>query len=115
MKDMAITSDVTVAFPDDDDGKKKARREAIRMAKEANRKEQEDLAKAMEEIDGDRLMSSKEAAAYIGIPHQTLFRWRVDGYGPPAYKLPKCLRYRKSLIDKWLKTTQDDWDGSGPR
>jgi excisionase family DNA binding protein len=44
-----------------------------------------------------------EAAAYLQRPVQTLYRWRVQGYGPPAAKVGRALLYRRSEIDRWMR------------
>ena len=41
-------------------------------------------------------------SAYLGIPKKTIYEWRRLGAGPPAYKVGRHLRYRKSEVDQWL-------------
>jgi excisionase family DNA binding protein len=41
-------------------------------------------------------------AAYLGIPKKTIYGWRLRGEGPPAYRVGKHLRYRRSDVDDWL-------------
>jgi excisionase family DNA binding protein len=43
-----------------------------------------------------------ETAAYLQIPVATLYAWRNKGKGPPAARVGKHLRYRKSGVDQWL-------------
>ena len=51
-----------------------------------------------------RLWSIQEASQYLGVPANTLYQWRVTGYGPKAYKLGKHLRYTPADIRAWLET-----------
>jgi predicted DNA-binding transcriptional regulator AlpA len=55
-------------------------------------------------IQGDRLITTREAAALIGLAPGTLARARVYGtVGYPAYtKLGKAVRYRLSTIEQFI-------------
>ncbi len=57
----------------------------------------------------DRLLGIDELAAYIGVPRQTIYRWRMEGRGPRASKLGRHLRYQRADIDEWLHAQQDGW------
>jgi excisionase family DNA binding protein len=46
-------------------------------------------------------------AAYLKKPKKTLYRWRLHGEGPPAYKVGQQLRFRKSEVDAWLAERGD--------
>jgi excisionase family DNA binding protein len=49
------------------------------------------------------MLTTKEAAEYLGIKPQTLSVWRCTGrYDLPAVKIGRCLRYRKSDLDKFI-------------
>lgn len=50
------------------------------------------------------IMTSTEAADYIGCKEVTLRTWRKDGFGPP-YSQPteRTVRYLREDIDAWLK------------
>lgn len=49
------------------------------------------------------LMTSRDAAVYIGVKINTLTVWRMTNrYGLPFVKLGKVIRYRKSDLDKWI-------------
>lgn len=50
----------------------------------------------------DRLMTTAEVAEYLGIPVSTLYQWRYRGTAPPAAKLGKHTRYRRSDVDAWV-------------
>ena len=49
------------------------------------------------------LMTSEEAAAYIGVKPQTISVWRTAGrYALPFVKVGRLVRYRKADLDRWL-------------
>ena len=56
----------------------------------------------------DRLLDIDQLATYIGVPRQTIYRWRMEGKGPRASKLGRHLRYRRADIDEWIQDHQDD-------
>jgi excisionase family DNA binding protein len=49
---------------------------------------------------------------YLGfedpIPLKTIYNWRQRGEVPPAYRVGKYLRYRKSDVDAWLEGRRDN-------
>lgn len=53
----------------------------------------------------DRLLSTKEAAIFIGVRPQTMERWRYEGDHPLTYVRfnAKLIRYRMSDIISWIK------------
>lgn len=54
------------------------------------------------------VLSSKEAAQYIGVSHPTLERWRADGEGPAFIKLgARRIGYRISALDRWLDDLEE--------
>jgi len=54
------------------------------------------------------ILTAQELSAYIGVPYKTLLAWRVEGFGPPAMKLGRHLRYRKADVDQWLTEQRED-------
>lgn len=50
----------------------------------------------------ERLLDLDEVAAYLGIPKNTLYKWRVQGEGPRAIKVGKHLRFRRRDVEAWL-------------
>jgi excisionase family DNA binding protein len=50
----------------------------------------------------DGLLSTKEAAKYIGISEKTLPVWRVRGEGPEYVKIGRLVRYEKKALDRYI-------------
>lgn len=48
------------------------------------------------------LWTVKDVSAYLRVPVQTLYSWRVQGYGPKARRMGKHLRYRPEDVAAWL-------------
>ncbi len=50
------------------------------------------------------VMTPQEAAAFLGVTDETLFRWRKDGFGP-AYSQPnsRIVRYLRDDLISWLE------------
>jgi predicted DNA-binding transcriptional regulator AlpA len=52
-------------------------------------------------------------SGFIDIPPRTIYNWRLRGEGPPAYRVGRHLRYRKSDVEDWLQGRHDNAAG-GP-
>jgi excisionase family DNA binding protein len=53
------------------------------------------------------LLSTEEAAEYIGVQPQTLALWRSTGrYRIPYLKIGRLVRYRQSDLDVWLSSRE---------
>ncbi len=53
------------------------------------------------------LLSTEEAAEYIGVQPQTLALWRSTGrYKIPYLKIGRLVKYRQSDLDTWLSTRE---------
>lgn len=48
------------------------------------------------------LWTVEDVSTYLGVPVQTLYGWRTKGYGPPARRVGKYLRYRPSDVRAWF-------------
>lgn len=49
-------------------------------------------------------LSTKEAAALLGVHAVSMARWRVQGDGPPFIRLSRrAVRYARSSIDSWMQ------------
>ncbi len=52
------------------------------------------------------LLTTTEAASYLGVSPSLLEGWRSRQKGPSFYRLSrKIIRYRKSDLDQYLETT----------
>jgi len=47
------------------------------------------------------VMDIRQAAEYLGISGDTLYRYASEGF-IPAFKLGNRWRFRKSLLDSWM-------------
>jgi len=53
----------------------------------------------------DRLLTRREAAAFLQIREQTLALWHSTGrYALPVVKVGRNVRYRESDLAKWLES-----------
>lgn len=57
-----------------------------------------------DDADWEPLWTPEEVAAYLGVPVRTLYAWRYRGYGPPADRIGKHLRYRRKRVRRWLES-----------
>jgi excisionase family DNA binding protein len=48
------------------------------------------------------LWTVQDVSDYLRVPVQTLYSWRAQGYGPPARRMGKHLRYRPDDVTAWL-------------
>ena len=49
-----------------------------------------------------KLLSPLELAGILGVPVTTIYGWRGRGYGPPAIRVGKHLRWRPEEVEAWL-------------
>jgi excisionase family DNA binding protein len=49
-----------------------------------------------------KLWGIAEVAEYLGVPEQTVYQWRVKGYGPPGRKVGKYVRFRPADVVSWV-------------
>ena len=49
------------------------------------------------------LLTTAEAAAYVGLSPRTFERYRVTGEGPPYLKVGRLVFYRRTDLDAWLE------------
>jgi excisionase family DNA binding protein len=50
----------------------------------------------------DRLWTTREVAAYLGVPVTTLHQWRSGRIGPDAFRVGRHLRYDPDVVKRWL-------------
>ena len=53
-------------------------------------------------VNDERLWSIAEVAHYLGVSKDTIYGWRKSGYGPPASKIGKHLRWRQVDVTDWI-------------
>lgn len=54
------------------------------------------------------MLSSGDAADYLGVSTNTLARWRMDGVGPKYVKSGRYVRYPAHYLAKWFKENLQD-------
>lgn len=55
-------------------------------------------------------LTAEDLAAELRIPKQTIYKWRVEGFGPTAHKIGRHLRFSREDVDDWYSTLQEDAD-----
>lgn len=50
-----------------------------------------------------RLWTVRELADYLGVPVNTIYKWRSMGEGPPAYKIGRHLRFDGRKVIEWIE------------
>ncbi|WHT21189.1 helix-turn-helix domain-containing protein [Crossiella sp. CA-258035] len=50
----------------------------------------------------DRLWSVQDLSAFLDIPVHTIRGWRKTGYGPPARRVGKHLRWDPVQVRRWF-------------
>jgi excisionase family DNA binding protein len=58
----------------------------------------------------DRLLTPDDVAEVLGVPVNTLYRWRYHSTGPPAIRVGRHLRYRPRDVEHFV----DDLAQHGP-
>jgi excisionase family DNA binding protein len=51
----------------------------------------------------ERLWTPAEVSEYLGVPIDTLYRWRYLGTGPKAARIGKHLRYDPTDVYAWVE------------
>jgi predicted DNA-binding transcriptional regulator AlpA len=50
----------------------------------------------------DRLWTIDDVSAFLQVPTATLYQWRHQRVGPPAFKVGRHLRYDPAAVRSWL-------------
>ena len=50
----------------------------------------------------DVLLTEAEVAEMLRVSQRTVRRWRNEGTGPPALRIGRRIRYRRSAVETWL-------------
>lgn len=48
------------------------------------------------------LLGISELAAYLGVPAQRIYDWRLAGQGPRGYRIGRELKFPVSEVRRWL-------------
>lgn len=56
---------------------------------------------------GEHLWKVEDLAVYLGVDKQTIYDWRVKGYGPKAVRLGKYLRWRPATVEAWIASVEE--------
>jgi len=48
------------------------------------------------------MLSTREAAALLGVPEATLRYWRYTNQGPRSFRVGRPVRYRRADVLAWL-------------
>jgi len=52
------------------------------------------------------LITTKQAAEFLGISHRTLESMRLKGTGPTYSNIGRLVRYSKETLDDWVLSNQ---------
>lgn len=50
----------------------------------------------------EQYLTCEELSQYLNVPLDTIYGWRYKGYGPPAAKVGRHLRYRLRDVEAWI-------------
>jgi excisionase family DNA binding protein len=53
------------------------------------------------------LIDVQQLADYLDVPVKTLYAWRYRREGPPAFRVGRHLRYRRTDINEWIELRID--------
>jgi excisionase family DNA binding protein len=53
------------------------------------------------------LIDVQQLADYLDVPVKTLYAWRYRREGPPAFRVGRHLRYRRTDIQRWIQQRID--------
>lgn len=67
----------------------------------------------MDNVNGERLMTTVELSEMLGIPIETLYGWRHRGEGPVGYRVGRHVRYRRATVEAWLEARADRHETAG--
>ena len=54
----------------------------------------------------ERLLTPRDAAAFLHLSQSWLAKARMRGDGPPYVKIGRSIRYREAALVQWLKSKQ---------
>ena len=59
-----------------------------------------------------KIMTTRQAASFLGVSKDSLVRYRKLGVGPDYAKLGKLVRYTQEDLEGWVTRHRRDVDGS---
>lgn len=59
----------------------------------------------------DVLLTEAEVADLLRVSQRTVRRWRNEGTGPPALRVGRRIRYRRSAVEAWLDRRDQAGEG----
>ena len=62
----------------------------------------------------EQLLSVEDLAAYLDVPKQTIYDWRVNGRGPRARRIGKRLRFTAADVRAWVDAQAEPPMGGSP-
>ena len=58
--------------------------------------------------DQDRLWTVQDLAEYLGVPVNTVYKWRTTGDGPRGLRVGRHVRYRREDVLAWVAAQVGD-------
>lgn len=58
-------------------------------------------------VAAEEFLTTAELAELLRVPVDSIYQWRHKGEGPPAIRVGKHLRFRRSAVDAWLESRTD--------
>jgi len=55
----------------------------------------------------ERLWNVGDVSAFLGIPVNTLYQWRHQGYGPKSCRVGRHVRYDPAEVRRWFASLAD--------
>ena len=62
----------------------------------------------------EQLLTVEDLAAYLDVPRQTIYDWRVHGRGPRARRIGKRLRFTAVDVKAWVDAQAEPPGTAGP-
>lgn len=62
------------------------------------------------QIVDEPLWSIPRLAEHLGVPVQTIYKWRSMGKGPVGIRLGRSVGYRPQDVRDWEARHRDDWE-----
>ena len=50
-----------------------------------------------------QILTLRGVSEWLGVPEQTLYRWRWEGKGPVGFRAGRGVRYRAVDVEAWIE------------